>query len=193
MIKGDSVEYDKLAEWVKTLPIYRSIESPSQILTCEIGVREGLGSKIIMDEIRARLPGIRYKHIGIDPYGNIPYQHYDQSPEEVYDYTDQMKEQMIKDFSRYPEFKFHNMTDVEFMNKHPEMGPFDFVHFDGPHMTRNVLTESVWFANRSRRGTRFVFDDYVKYEMDQVAYCLTYFDFKTIEAGENKICLEKKK
>ena len=191
MIQGDSVEYDKLAESVKTLPIYS--ESPSQILTCEIGVREGLGSKIIMDEITARLPGIRYKHIGIDPYGNIPYQHYDQSPEEVYDYTDQMKEQMIKDFSRYPEFKFHHMTDVEFMNKHPEMGPFDFVHFDGPHMTRNVLTESVWFANRSRRGTRFVFDDYVKYEMDQVAYCLTYFDFKTIEAGENKICLEKKK
>ena len=191
MIKGDSVEYDKLAEWVKTLPIYS--ESPSQILTCEIGVREGLGSKIIMDEITARLPGIRYKHIGIDPYGNIPYQHYDQSPEEVYDYTDQMKEQMIKDFSRYPEFKFHHMTDVEFMNKHPEMGPFDFVHFDGPHMTRNVLTESVWFANRSRRGTRFVFDDYVKYEMDQVAYCLTYFGFKTIEAGENKICLESKK
>ena len=35
-------------------------------------------------------------------------------------------------------------------------------------------------------------DDYTYYSMDQVAYCLTYFDFKTIEAGENKICLEKK-
>ena len=59
MIKGDSVEYDKLAEWVKTLPIYS--ESPSQILTCEIGVREGLGSKIIMDEITDMLQSYKYK------------------------------------------------------------------------------------------------------------------------------------
>ena len=192
MIKGDSVEYDKLTEWVKTLPFYS--ESPSQVITCEIGIREGLGSQIIMDGITARLPGIRYKHIGIDPYGSLPYQHYDNSPgKQVFDYTDKMKNQMIKDFVRYPEFKFHNITDTEFMNKHPEMGPFDLVHFDGPHMTKDVLTESIWFANRARRGTRFVFDDYTKYSMDQVAYCLTYFGFKTMEAGENKICLEKKK
>ena len=64
MIKGDSTEYEKLTEWVKTLPFYS--ESPSQILTCEIGVREGLGSKIIMDEISARLPGVRYKHIAME-------------------------------------------------------------------------------------------------------------------------------
>ena len=191
MIKGDSTEYEKLAECVKTLPFYT--ESPVQIITCEIGVREGLGSKIIMDEITARLPGVRYKHIGIDPYGNLNYQHYDDSPAYTADYTDAMMKQMIKDFSRYPEFKFHNVTDIQFMNSHPDMGPFDLVFFDGPHMTRDVLTQSVWFANRSRRGTRFIFDDYTKYSMDQVAYCLTYFDFKTIEAGENKICLEKKK
>ena len=50
MIRGDSTEYEKLAEWVKTLPFYT--ESPAQIMTCEIGVREGLGSQIIMDGIR---------------------------------------------------------------------------------------------------------------------------------------------
>ena len=196
MIRGDGIEYDKLAEWVKTLPIYS--DSLTEILTCEIGVREGLGSKIIMDEIKKKLPEALYKHIAIDPYGDLLYQHYDKDtpgkPDFPVkgDYTDSMMKQMIQDFSRYPEFKFHKMTDTEFMNKHPEMGPFDFVHFDGPHMTRNVLTESIWFANRSRRGTRFVFDDYTYYSMDQVAYCLTYFGFKTIEAGENKICLEKK-
>jgi|TARA_R110002020_G_scaffold314448_2_gene529634 hypothetical protein len=191
MIKGDSVEYEKLTEWVKTLPIYT--EAPTQVITCEIGVREGLGSQIIMDEITRRFPGVPYKHMGIDPYGSLPYQHYDDSPgQQVYDYTDDMMNQMIKDFTRYPEFKFHNMTDTEFMNKHPGAGPFDFVHFDGPHMTKDVLTESIWFANRSRRGTRFVFDDYTKYAMDQVAFCLTYFGFKTMEAGTNKICLEKK-
>ena len=191
MIRGDSAEYDKLTDWVKTLPFYS--ESPPQVITCEIGIREGLGSKIIMDEISARLPGVPYKHIGIDPYGNLKYQHYDDSPAYTADYTDDMMKQMIKDFSRYPEFKFHSMTDTEFMNKHSETGPFDFVHFDGPHMTKDVLTQSIWFANRTRRGTRFVFDDYTKYAMDQVAYCLTYFGFKTIEAGDNKICLERKK
>ena len=197
MIKGDGGEYERLTEWVKTLPFYS--ESPAQVLTCEIGVREGLGSKIIIDEITRRLPGVPYKHMGVDPYGDLLYQHYDKDtvlkpdfPVQA-DYTDSMMNQMIKDFVRYPEFSFHKMTDTEFMNKNPEMGPFDFVHFDGPHTTKNVLTESIWFANRARRGTRFVFDDYTTYSMDQIAHCLTYFDFKTIETGENKICLEKKK
>jgi len=197
MIKGDGIEYDKLAEWARTLPIYS--DSPTEILTCEIGVREGLGSKIIMDEIKKKLPELPYKHIAIDPYDNLKYQHYDTGTKDTVDvpvqadYTDEMRNQLEIDFKGYPEFKFHHMTDTEFMNKHPDMGPFDLVFFDGPHMTRDVLTESIWFANRSKLGTRFIFDDYVRYSMDQVAYCLTYFDFKTIEAAENKICLEKKK
>ena len=190
MIQGDSTEYEKLAEWVKTLPIYS--DSLTEILTCEIGVREGLGSKIIMDGIKKKLPEALYKHIAIDPYDNLKYQHYDDSPAYTADYTNEMRNQMEIDFKGYPEFKFHNMTDTEFMNKHPDIGPFDLVFFDGPHMTKDVMTQAIWFANRSREGTRFIFDDYTKYSMDQIAFCLTYFGFKTVEAGENKICLEKK-
>tara|TARA_R110000744_G_scaffold344892_1_gene450280 strand:+ start:21 stop:614 length:594 start_codon:yes stop_codon:yes gene_type:complete len=197
MIRGDGLEYDKLAEWVKTLPIYS--DSPTEILTCEIGVREGLGSKIIMDGIKKKLPEALYKHIAIDPYGNLKYQHYDTGTKDTVDfpvradYTDEMRNQMEIDFKDYPEFKFHNMTDTEFMNKHPGIGPFDLVFFDGPHMTKDVMTEAIWFANRSREGTRFIFDDYTKYSMDQIAHSLTSFGFKTIEAAENKICLERKK
>ena len=197
MIQGDSTEYEKLAEWVKTLPIYS--DSPTEILTCEIGVREGLGSKIIMDGIKKKLPEALYKHIAIDPYGNLKYQHYDTGTKDTVDfpvradYTDEMRNQMEIDFKDYPEFKFHNMTDTEFMNKHPGIGPFDLVFFDGPHMTKDVMTEAIWFANRSREGTRFIFDDYTKYSMDQIAHSLTSFGFKTIEAAENKICLERKK
>ena len=197
MIRGDGLEYDKLAEWVKTLPIYS--DSPTEILTCEIGVREGLGSKIIMDGIKKKLPEALYKHIAIDPYGNLKYQHYDTGTKDTVDfpvradYTDEMRNQMEIDFKDYPEFKFHNMTDTEFMNKHPDIGPFDLVFFDGPHMTKDVMTEAIWFANRSREGTRFIFDDYTKYSMDQIAHSLTSFGFKTIEAAENKICLERKK
>ena len=191
MIRGDSKEYALLNDWVRTLPFYN--ESPSKVLTCEIGVREGLGSKIIMDGIKARLPGVPYKHIAIDPYNNLKYQHYDDSPAYTADYTDEMRQQMEIDFKNYSEFKFHHMTDTQFMETHPEMGPFDLVFFDGPHMSKDVMTEAIWFASRSRRGTRFIFDDHQKYEMSVIAYALTLYDFKTIECGETKICLEKKK
>ena len=100
MIRGDSKEYELLDEWVKTLPFYS--ESPHNILTCEIGVREGLGSQIIMSGIKSRLPGVRYKHIAIDPYNNIKYQHYDDSPAYTADYTNEMMKQMEIDFKDYP-------------------------------------------------------------------------------------------
>jgi hypothetical protein len=58
-------------------------------------------------------------------------------------------------------------------------------------MSTDVMTEAIYFANRSTKGTRFVFDDYTKYEMSVIAYALTLYGFKTIECGENKICLEK--
>jgi 16S rRNA G966 N2-methylase RsmD len=103
-----------------------------------------------------------------------------------------MRKQMEIDFKDYPEFRFHHMTDVEFMETHPKSGPFDLVFFDGPHMSKDVMTEAVWFANRSRRGTRFVFDDHTHYDMSIIAYALTIYGFKTIESGMNKICLEKK-
>ena len=68
---------------------------------------------------------------------------------------------------------------------------FAFVHFDGPHMTRDVITEAVWFANRSAPHTRFIFDDYPKYDMQLVSNCLKPFGFRPMQQGNNKICLEK--
>ena len=43
MIKGDSEEYDLLEKWAKF--------DCEGHYSCEIGVRQGLGSKIIMDNI----------------------------------------------------------------------------------------------------------------------------------------------
>lgn len=188
MIKGDSTEYNLLRDWCETAPLF---DTSTRILTCEIGVREGLGSKIIMDCFKERLQEKEYKHIGIDPYNNLKYQHYDHTPAYTCDYTEEMRQQMVKDFKDYKEFDFKNMTDVQFMYEFYWTQPYHFVHFDGPHMTKDVLTEAIFFANRSVKGTRFVFDDYPKYQMDQIAFALTYFDFKTKEAGENKIMLER--
>lgn len=177
MIQGDSTEYELLEKWAK--------ESRNKDLSCEIGVREGLGSKIILDHLKPK------KHLGIDPYGNLNYQHYDDTGAYQCDYTEFMRMHLLKDMSEYENFTLLHMTDIDFMNRFSDAGPFDFVHFDGPHMTRDVLREAIWFADRSREGTRFVFDDYPKYNMNLISKTLELWKFIIIENGENKICLEK--
>ncbi len=68
MIQGDSTEYEILEEACKSL-------EGDDFFTAEIGVREGAGSKIILDSLIFK----KHWHIGIDPYGNLNYQHYDKS------------------------------------------------------------------------------------------------------------------
>ena len=65
MIRGDSSEYDLLEKWAKGFDC-------QGYKTCEIGVREGLGSKIIMDNVVNN-----YIHVGVDPYGDRVYQYTD--------------------------------------------------------------------------------------------------------------------
>ena len=183
MIRGDSSEYELLEKWTRNFDC-------QGYKTCEIGVREGLGSKIIMDNVRNN-----YIHVGVDPYGNLEYQHYDSTGKYTCDYTDEMRDTMLYDFKPYRnqgKFTLCNMTDTKFMNDTEHRHSiFSFVHFDGPHMTKDVLTEAVWFANRCAPHTRFVFDDHKTYSMDTIAYALTVFDFKTKEVGDNKILLER--
>ena len=186
MIRGDSKDYNLLDNWVRGLKV-----ETSKILTCEIGVREGLGSKIIMDGIRGQATG-GYMHIGIDPYGNLKYQHYDDSPEYTADYTNEMRLQLEKDLSDYKEFKLFHMTDREFMRRYPEYGPFNLVHFDGPHMTKDVLNEAIFFAERSVMNTRFIFDDYKHYGMDLIREAIIFYNFDLKNKEENKICLQKR-
>jgi hypothetical protein len=153
-------------------------------------LREGLGSKIIMDNVVNN-----YIHVGVDPYGNLKYQHYDNTGEYICDYTDEMRDQMLEDFDPYikaGKFSPCLMTDTDFMNESKHSGSkFAFVHLDGPHMTRDVITEAVWFANHCAPHTRLVFDDYPKYNMDVVAKCLEYYGFSITDQGSNKCLMEK--
>ena len=193
MIRGDSIDYDLLDKWSKDFDC-------QGYKTCEIGVREGLGSKIIMDNVRNN-----YIHVGVDPYGDLVYQHCDDQPDRTWHgfekgiaptYPDSMRDQMLYDFKPYRNegrFTLCNMTDTKFMNDtEHKNSKFAFVHFDGPHMTRDVITEAIWFANRSAPHTRFVFDDHNTYAMSVIANVLLYFDFKTKEMGKNKCLLERK-
>ena len=182
MIKGDSTDYNLLVQWTKDFDC-------QGFATVEIGVREGLGSKIIMDNVKNN-----YIHIGIDPYANLEYQHYDDSGKYTCDYTDDMRDQLLEDMKAYKgRFTLYNDTDTKFMSDRAHQdSKFAFVHFDGPHMTRDVITEVIWFVNRAAPMTRYVFDDFTKYNMQLIRDMLKYYDFDILDEGKNKICLEKK-
>lgn len=192
MIRGDSAEYELLEKWSKGFDC-------NGYYSCEIGVREGLGSKIIMDNVVNN-----YLHIGIDPYGDLVYQHLDNQKDCQWEglekgvaptYSDDIRDQLLEDFKPYIEkgkFTLSNITDTLFMTYPPNQDKkFAFVHFDGPHMTRDVVTEAVWFANRSAPNTRFIFDDYPQYNQRILNEMLVYFGFIVKEEGTNKILLEK--
>ena len=199
MINGDSQEYDLLQEACDMKQVDPHQDS---IITVEIGVREGLGSKIILDTYKDVAKP--HYHFGIDPYGNLNYAHYDNNLAYTADYTNQMRDTLLKDLSYYPNFKFFNLTDKEFMKRYHDGVPvydnsketiynvYDLVHFDGPHKTKEVLEEAIFFANRSSSTAVFVFDDHKTYDMNLIGRVLNYYNFKEIKKGAHKTIYEKK-
>ena len=193
MIQGDSSEYDLLEGACKLVPW-------AEVLSAEIGVRQGQGSKIILDSFKDK----KHWHIGIDPYGNLNYQHYDTSNSYTCDYTNSMKLQLLKDLP-YEHFTLYSIGDDEFMKRFQDGVPvyrdkkqiinsYDLVHFDGPHKTINVIRETLFFGDRARIGSVFVYDDYPKFDMNIIGNILiNYLGFTPVLKGDNKIALQKKK
>jgi hypothetical protein len=193
MIKGDSTEYDLLESACKLVPW-------PEVLSAEIGVRQGQGSKIILDSFKDKT----HWHIGIDPYGNLDYQHYDTTRTYTCDYTNSMKLQLLQDLS-YEHFTLYSIGDDEFMKRFADGVPiyrntkkisntYDLVHFDGPHKTIDVIRETMFFGDRARIGSVFVYDDYPKYDMNVIGTILVeYLGFEPVLKGDNKIALQKKK
>ena len=104
MIQGDSTEYEIIKEACATLG--------DNLLTAEIGVRQGKGTLTILDSLKDK----NHWHIGIDPYGNLNYEHYDNSGEYTCDYTNSMRLNLIKDMN-YENFTLFPMGDDEFMKR----------------------------------------------------------------------------
>ena len=197
MIKGDSSEYHLITKHIGKLNIDRAT------LTCEIGLREGLGSKIIMDAIREHKPNL-YKHVAIDPYNNLSYEHYDNEGSVVAGYTEEMKQKTVSYlYQNYPEFDFYHMTDdyyfrtmgdghqLGLFNNMMLFGLYKVVHFDGPHTTEAVLQELNFFIPRSETKALFIIDDYKDLRMGIVDMLLLTYNFKVVEEGENKIIYQK--
>jgi len=201
MIEGDSKDYPLLTNAAERVA-KREFKQP--LLTAEIGVRRGLGSKLIMEYIRPIYSGLHF-HIGIDPYGDLSYSHHDKTEPVVADYNNNMMSEHLKDFAEMKRYKLMNMTDTQFFETYFNGVPFyedgieyklntyHLVHFDGPHITPAVVAETVFFAQRSVIGSIFIFDDWQTYDSQLVKNVAASFGFEFITNGDRKMIMERKK
>jgi hypothetical protein len=177
--QGDSIEYNLIEQAIQYLkyPIGNTVE---------VGVRDGYASKLIIDAWR-KYQKIPLTHLGIDPYGNIPYQMSDKSLVKNTNYNSKMKQNMLFYMSYYyPEFNLINLEDTEFFEKFEKGYPiynmkkilinkYDFVFLDGPHDTSSVLREMLFFIKRSPEQQLIILDD------------ISYFDLNYIENKANQL------
>lgn len=201
-IEGDSREYDLLSSWAERTAKDFNKRKEEVMLTAEIGVRKGLGTKLIMNYIRPNYSGLHF-HIGIDPYGDMIYEHYDGTQPSKADYNEKMYAEFQKDFAGEPRFNLFKMPDdmffekyyygVEFFyeSKQYFLNKYALVHFDGPHKTSDVLTETVFFAQRAAPGAVFIYDDWKTYNISIIKDAAAVFGFEFISNGERKTILQK--
>lgn len=196
MITGDSGDYELLTEGISLI---KKDPSDTYSLSLEIGVREGAGSLTILEAFNTYHKNLYHSHIGVDPYGNLSYQHFDNNEPYTADYTDEMYLQLLKDFKDWPNFHMLKLTDTEYMKRYADGFPtfynsqyllinkYDFIHLDGPHTTRDVIIETVFFASRIKPGGVIVFDDWNTFEFHIIDEILKVFNFSKIKSGDHKI------
>jgi hypothetical protein len=169
-LPGDSEDYEVLAQAVALIGGVPG-------MTCEIGLRRGGGTRVIVDALVEH--GIRKTHIAIDPYGNIEYRTSDQESTRL-DYTNRMRDEALPAIYRYCmekgiHFVFFNLEDVEFFARFADGVPvyaehktlereYALVHFDGPHDVASLAAEIAFFAPRTPPGGAWVFDDIHNYD-----------------------------
>lgn len=153
-------------------------------MTCEVGLREGGGSKYIIDTLMEN--GDRGRtHIAIDPYGSIPYI---QSEEQVRadgdeghgPYPNKMMKVCLSELYGYIynkdiEVLFFPLEDTEFFKRYGDGIPvyseakkinkqiYALTYLDGPHNLDHTMREAIFFGKRTNIGGTMVFDDVNNY------------------------------
>lgn len=195
MIEGDSGEYEFLTEAVEL-----SREVPG--MCCEIGLRLGLGTKMIIDACAIYRPSTTV--ISIDPYGSIKYIGREHMGEIRLDYTNDMGKTCMTNMSAYVMDKpvfwqpwkmtsdryFKICADgVELYELETTLcNKYAMVHLDGVHTVKAISEEVIWFNVRMDSGATIVVDDVT----------IDFVDIKPIqklftELGWNEIKMGNKK
>ena len=169
--------------------------------TCEIGVREGGSTQIILDELLST--NQKKIHIAIDPFGNIEYAHWENKTEKL-GYTNKMKNNMLKNLYSYcadndMEVIFFPLEDTEFFEKFSNgipiyneqkmvMNVYALVFLDGPHTTKHIKIEFDFFKNKIPIGGMIIFDDIDQYpHMNNLDEYIKSNNFNIVEKGDCKI------
>ena len=197
--EGDSYDYEILESAVKRL------HNPTGA-SFEIGVRMGMGSKVIIDSYRKYHPNLNnVTHIGLDPYGDLPYNFSEIRKNEKSNYTDLMKRLTIINFlKKYPEFHFVNLDTYEFFKRFDDGYPiynkqkkiidkFEIVHFDGLHDLDNVTLETEYFLKHLNDQSIFIYDDIDTFNIKKIYKLLENKGFKKLESKERKASFEYNK
>lgn len=190
----DSREYDILTNAVKQIVDVFG-------LTCEIGVREGGSSQMILETLKKT--NQNKVHIAIDPFGNIDYEHWENKKEKL-DYTNEMKNKMLQRLYMYcasndTECLYFPLEDTEFFKRFSDGVPvykekkylintYALVFFDGPHTTDLVKKEFDFFNEKIPLGGTIVFDDIDQYpHMQNLDSYIQNKGFEILEKGGCKI------
>ncbi len=203
-ISTDSHEYEILARAAKAVK-----DIPG--LICELGVRTGGGTKVILDALIENGDLGRH-HVCIDPYGDLPFAWQGEMIRPGY--TNEMRQQALANLYEYVRelpvtLHFFALTDEDYINRFSSGLPvyategrkmlteYALVHIDGPHDTESVRSEAFFFARRMSLGGVIVFDDWKEYDhapidaylRDPAGSLGIIFDrqFEIIEQGEAKI------
>jgi methyltransferase family protein len=204
LLPTDSSEYELLIEAAK--------EACKVVgMGCEVGVRRGGASRMIMDTF---IQEGKYKtHLMIDPWGDIPYLVHDMKdvPIPKTDYTNDMRATCITELYVYYHKKLVNpivlpFTDDEFFKRFPDYYQtygngethdethYCIVHLDGPHAVEPILKEARFFAPRMLKGAMLVCDDVDFYQHDEKVepILLGELGFEKFKRGKKKAVYRKK-
>lgn len=175
-------------------------------LTMEIGVREGGSSYMIMKTLLEN-NDIRHAHIGVDPYGNLDYTHWENLTQKL-DYTNKMKNKMMKNLYTWCDthdinFIMVSFEDTEFFNRFSDgvpiyidkkimMNEYALVFFDGPHNVDHVLLEINFFISRTPSKGIWIFDDINQYpHMEKLDPYILSLGFERLDKSEYKISYQR--
>ena len=196
MIDGDSSEYNFITEEIQKLKL------DPVVLTCEIGLRRGLGSKTIMNAVINQ--GVEhYRHVAIDPYGDLKYKHYDDKDPYVCDYNDQMRMDTVRELYKYKQFAYFEFLDEYYFETMKKCYPITFngnvylketynvVHLDGPHTSEAVQNEVNFFASRMTDNSLLIIDDYKTMNLQSTRWFLQKISFEEVRKGERKLIFKR--